>query len=400
MLRPRMARRAHSGQQYHELALAMGPTELAIETLDYNLQFGSQWLIQSEITNHPQWLINTGPNIETLEWMVPFGAARLVRRAYQRVGSTWVERTPDTRLPQNIFGITAPISQRRLSWAFDQSGRAVVAYEGRGQVFVTRWDPSTGTYVQNVSFAGVDPVVWMDATVTDPVGLPPELRAPFLDGTIRPVYEWLPSNQWLETVIPDSDIIIFYLSPDRLRVEARAQRQLYGTVHVLHTFTAPVIMDKVQSLFGRYQLLVSDHTGVPLPQMLVSAPYIGGLMALITPRHPIAATVVPEHVAYTNQEFPVAITHPIAATVIVETPIVYQRQEVLVTLTHPVTGTVGVETPVIYQHQEVLVTLTHPVTGSISIETPFVYQHQDIPVAVTHPVTGGVHVENIRYQRA
>lgn len=366
---------SHRGGQlyFDEVFVTPGPTEVGVESGLYSVLYGSEWVS-----------------------LIDYETSR--RRIFQRTGAGWVERTADPRLPQNIFGQIAPVGERRLSLAFDQSARLVLGFEFGGQVFITRWDTTALRYVQNVGFAGVDPVVWMDATLTDPAGAPADLRASLDAGAIRLLHEWLPSGQWLETAVPDSDIIIFYLSPDRLRVEARVQRQLYATVHVLHTFSAPVILDRVQSLFGRYQLLVSDLNGVPLPQMLVSSEYIRGLMALITPSHPIAAAVSVEDIAHRSEEVNVLLTHPVTGAVLVEN-IVYQSADVIVLLTHPVTGGVSVETPIVYQLQSINITLTNPVTGGVSVETPIIYRHQDIPVALTHPVTGGVNVEDIVYRR-
>ena len=123
-------------------------------------------------------------------------------------------------------------TQRHFSAAFDQAARLVVAYEEAETVLVTRWDIDLGSYTQNVNFAGVDPVLVFDAT-------------------------------WAYTV-PGSDVILFYLTTDRQRLMARAQRDAYAIAYELWDFGRATVLDRVTRLPLRYQALASDDRGVPL----------------------------------------------------------------------------------------------------------------------------------------
>lgn len=130
---------------------------------------------------------------------------------------------------------------RRVSLCFDQSARVVLAWEDQGVIKVRRWDPSLNEYIENVSFSGVDPCVVMDAT-------------------------------W-RYLVPDSDVLLFYLSSDRERVVCRVQRDVYAVEYEIWDYGTPVILDRVIALPYRYQVLVSDSTGTPLPDMLISDLY-------------------------------------------------------------------------------------------------------------------------------
>lgn len=130
---------------------------------------------------------------------------------------------------------------RHVSLCFDQSARVVLAWEDQGIIKVRRWDPSQNEYIENVSFAGCDPVVVFDA-------------------------EW-------SLDLPQSDVLLFYLSPDRERVLCRVQRDIYAVEHEIWDYETPVILDRVIATPLRYQVLVSDATGTPLPEMLLSALY-------------------------------------------------------------------------------------------------------------------------------
>lgn len=217
MFRPATSLRTPSNSFFAELYLTPGPQEIGVTgDNSYGALYGSEWLFMIEHETR-------------------------ILRAYQRVGGTWLERTDDPRMPP-IVGQTMPESVRRLSGTFDQSARAVIAYEdAEGIVRVTRWDPSENQYVQNVTFAGVDPCVVMDAS-------------------------WSLS-------VPGSDVLLFYLSPDRTRVLCRVQRDVYAIEHEIWDYGAPVILDRVIAAPIRYQLLVSDAAGVPLLEALVSDPY-------------------------------------------------------------------------------------------------------------------------------
>ena len=126
---------------------------------------------------------------------------------------------------------------RHLALAFDQAARHVLAYEREGEVWVRHWDPLGQSFVQRGPFPGVDPVLIQDATV----GYYP----------------------------PDSDVLLFHLSPDRLNLVMRVQRELYSTAHAVHTFDQPVVLDQAVALPYQIELLGSlagalDATGYVL----------------------------------------------------------------------------------------------------------------------------------------
>ena len=204
-------------------------------------------------------------------------------------------------LPEILFGPAIPPAARRFTAAFDQSARITVAYELDEVVRVTRWTGSA--YVQNVTFAGVDPALLMDATLADPRGYPNldddgwSVREAFEAG-IPVLFEWLPGDPipWLENAIPDSDVLLFYLTPDRLELRVRVQRQLYATPRTLWTFDEPVVLDRVIALAGRYQALVSDARGDPLPEMIVSDPYLGDFIINPRPTERVSIAATPEPV--------------------------------------------------------------------------------------------------------
>ncbi len=126
---------------------------------------------------------------------------------------------------------------RHLALAFDQAARHVVAYERKGEVWVRQWDPVGQQYVMRGPWPGVDPVLVMDATVG---------------------YH-----------VPDSDVLLFHLTPDRKALVMRVQRELYGTVHSVETFAEEAILDQGVALPYQFELLGSlasdpDGTGLVL----------------------------------------------------------------------------------------------------------------------------------------
>lgn len=213
--RPAISRRVPSSSSFAELFLAPGPERIGVTgDNSYQVMYGFDWL---------------------LVWDRDDGLLHL----WQERDGAWVEVVDD--LPP-VFDSPAPDGSRRWSLAFDQAARVVVAYEDdAGVVRVTRWDASSNSYVQNVTFSGCDPCVVIDAS-------------------------WSFS-------IPGSDVLLFYLSTDRTKVMCRVQRDVYGTEYLIWDYGAPVILDRVIALPYKYQVLVSDSTGSPLPDALVSALY-------------------------------------------------------------------------------------------------------------------------------
>ncbi|MBW6395834.1 hypothetical protein KZX47_11835 [Thermus sp. SYSU G05001] len=125
--------------------------------------------------------------------------------------------------------------------AFDQAARHVVVYERQGEVWIRQWDPVTQQFVMRGPFPGHDPVVLNDAVVG-----------------------YFP---------PDSDVLVWHLTPDRKTLVQRVQRQLYATAQVVQTFQEPVVLDQAVALPFQIELLGSllgtpDITGYALRSAL------------------------------------------------------------------------------------------------------------------------------------
>jgi len=214
---PQVSRRGRG--YFAEIALARGPRVMAVTGGGtFEELFGYAWLalldrrerrlrlFQAQAGGAP-WAIGGDP-----------GAAE------------WVE------IP--IPDLVHPVEEvRHLALAFDQAARHVVAYEHEGEVWVRQWDPVGRQYVMRGPWPGVDPVLVMDATVGNHV--------------------------------PDSDVLLFHLTPDRKTLVMRVQRELYETVHTVETFAEEAILDQGVVLPYQFELLGSlasdpDGTGLVL----------------------------------------------------------------------------------------------------------------------------------------
>ena len=203
---PKRGTRGTAEYLYFELSMAQGPRAIGDTGENELLDFiGTAWLL----------LLTEDMNLHLF-------------RQDATVGE-WTEIT--TALPP-VFDSPLPATARRVTFAFDQSARVIVVYEDDGLCYVTRWDAPTNQYVQNVTFAGHDPVVVFDAT-------------------------------WAYD-IPVSDVLLFHLSTDRERLVCRVQRELFNIENELHDYAQPVVLDRVTRLPLRYQALASDAVGDPL----------------------------------------------------------------------------------------------------------------------------------------
>jgi hypothetical protein len=125
---------------------------------------------------------------------------------------------------------------RHLAFCFDQAARHVVAYEYQGQVYVRQWDPVGQRYVMRGPWPGVDPVLLWDFEVG--------------------------------YFLPDSDVILLHLSPDRSTLVYRVQRELYATAREV-PLPGPSYLDQVLALPYQFEALGAfasdpDATGVAL----------------------------------------------------------------------------------------------------------------------------------------
>ena len=274
---PCITQRGSHPTYFAELRMFVGPQEIAV-TGDNSFEtlFGRVWAI----------LFCDDDTWHTLQWVGTDDldpATGITSRGWRELAD------PLLSLPPLTAGV-----QQRWSAAFDQNARLIVAYETNGTIDVTRWDATLGAYLQNVTFAGRDPQLLIDAALTDPRAYPNaaddgwSAREAFEAG-IPVLFEWLPDGSWRETAIPVSDVLMFYLSVDRTRVMARVQRELYSVEHELHDFGEPIVLDHAVALLGRYELLISTSAGAKRSLMLVSDPYLGGF--IISPR-PVESVMV------------------------------------------------------------------------------------------------------------
>lgn len=200
---PRSYIRAHQAD-YRPLyapcfAWAPGPQTLA-STGDgsYPTLFGSNWLV--EICRAGDWIL------------------------YQRTASDTITDTPWDVAPP-----TATARARKPSLAFDQSARPAIAWEDDDGIHLRQFDEIAGVYAFTGPYVGVDPVLINDATVN---------------------YH-----------IPGSDVILFYLSTDRLTLNYRIQSENFDTEHAVHTFAAESIIDLSDNGGFRFQVRYSDGQG-------------------------------------------------------------------------------------------------------------------------------------------
>ena len=273
---------------FAELRMFVGPQEIAVTgDNSFDTLFGRVWAI----------LFCDDGTWHTLQWV---GADDL-DPATGITSSGWRELAdPLLSLPPLTAGV-----QQRWSAAFDQNARLIVAYETNGTIDVTRWDSDAGEYRQNVTFAGRDPQLLIDAALTDPRFYPNladdgwSVREAF-DAGVRVWLEWLPDATFRTTAIPDSDVLLFYLNTDRTKVMARVQRELYGVEREIHDFGQSVVLDHAIALGGRYQILVSDQVGARLPETLVSDPYLGDFVINPQPRDAVTLSASVEAGEYTQ----------------------------------------------------------------------------------------------------
>lgn len=203
--KPQISRRGK--HFFAEIALARGPRQMAVTgSGSFGELFGYAWmaildrgerrlrLFQLQVAGTP-WAIGTDP-----------------------AGAEWVEVSVPA-LPHDTKEL------RHLGLAFDQSARHVVAYERAGEVWVRQWDPGSGQYVMRGPWPGVDPVLVMDAEVG--------------------------------YYVPDSDVLFFHLSPDRLSIVMRSQREVYSVGHLVQAFDNEVLLDQVIPLPYQLELLGS-----------------------------------------------------------------------------------------------------------------------------------------------
>jgi len=165
-------------------------------------------------------------------------------RLYQRTGDETL-----SVVPWDVEPPTVSMSARHPSLAFDQAAKPAIAWEDDSGIWLREFDEAAGVYDFIGPFAGVDPVLLCDATVNYHVG--------------------------------GSDVVLFYLSEDRLTLNYRIQSENFATEHAHHTFADAVVLD-VQDIGGyRFQLRYSDSAGA-----VIGTPG-DGFTALLSDVYPI-----------------------------------------------------------------------------------------------------------------
>ena len=208
IFRPRASQRSPSITMFAELFNTLGPPEIGIPVAGIGELLTTPWLV----------LVDE----ETSELHL-----------YRQGDSEWL-RVPVSNHP--VIDQEFATDARRVSLAFDQLAHPAVAFEASGSVFVSQFDVLLQEYVLRPEWAGCDPVLAFDGA-------------------------------WSQDT-PSSDVVAFYLSSDRLRLLARLQRELFTIEHEIHVFPEPVILDRIETLLWRYQVLYTTvaqpHTALVL----------------------------------------------------------------------------------------------------------------------------------------
>ena len=138
---------------------------------------------------------------------------------------------PDAASPFGLETFDAS-SVQRLSLAFDQNARRVLALSSSGQVRISRVIPGPPLAEQSDSFAGFDCLLWFD-------------------GLLRDV-----------AAGEATDVIAFYLPESRDRIKYRLQAENFAIEREYLALANPVSLDSVGISQNRLVLFVTDRAGV------------------------------------------------------------------------------------------------------------------------------------------
>ena len=235
-----------------EIDLTLGPSTVAVPSAgDYPSLFGEEWLVV------------LCDDLSLCLYKVENGGVTLT--------------------PWDVAPPVMDASAEHVSLAFDQTARPVIAWQQSDGIHVRQYDEIGGAYAFTGPYAGTDPVLLNDAAVMFDVGL--------------------------------SDVILFYLSADRLHLKYRIQSENFVAEHNLYDFAQAVLMDSVDALPYRYQIRYALAAGDPD----TSAGVIQALRSLIYPVRlgdPIGASLGPFNDGlYKLVAFPYAFGDAAAATV-------------------------------------------------------------------------------------
>lgn len=152
-------------------------------------------------------------------------------------------------VPWDVVPPLVAISARHVSLCFDQAARPVIAWEDASGIRLREYDEVAQDYAFIGPFEGVDPVLLTDATINYRVA--------------------------------GSDVVMFYLSPDRLALCYRVQNENYAVEHEHYTFVEPVVLDAQDVGGWRFQLKYADEQGT------VFGPITDGFTALWSDLYPV-----------------------------------------------------------------------------------------------------------------
>ncbi|HEX2864083.1 MAG TPA: hypothetical protein VHN99_05910, partial [Deinococcales bacterium] len=138
-------------------------------------------------------------------------------------GPDWGWVAPLTPLPK------LPREARHVALAFDQNARPVLAWEQADGVRLRYWDALAGAVVTIGPWEGCDPCLLNDAEV-----------------------HYQPAQ---------SDLVLAYLTPDRLTLTHRVQRELYADEHAAATSGAPLYLDQLAAAPYFWQALAGNAAG-------------------------------------------------------------------------------------------------------------------------------------------
>lgn len=208
-LRPLIGRRG--GDYAPELALAPGPAAIGdVGDGSFLAAYGYAWLAELD------------KDAKALR-LFQAQAGAPWRRDADPTGADWVEvQAPPLQHPVNEI--------RHLALAFDNAGYPVVAYERSGELWLIAWDSTTTKYQTLGPYPGVDPVLIAEAEARY------DLEASDLAG---------------------ADVVLLYLSPDRLAVNMRLASQGFATETIVETLTEPAYLDQLVALPWQLEALGS-----------------------------------------------------------------------------------------------------------------------------------------------